>query len=619
MLKPISIAIGMMLSMGAYAADGAQLNATVDRELIGQDESVSLKLSVQADGRARVNEPEFDAPDFDVLNQYRSTFVESFYENGHFGMRNNQSVTFILRPKKTGALKISSIRVNVNGQDLKAAPITVNVSASGAGSPPPRGYGSGLGMRGSAQRLKGRDFFLKADVSKSRVYKGEMIVVSYSLYRKTRVFNLQIDKYPTMNGFLREELEMPVLGQRLDSQSVVVEGVPYERSLLVKYAAFPLKEGKLQLDAMGARLNYFGSRGGRQNDEDDDPVMNFFQQFQGLGQTLTGTLQSEPVVVEVLPLPTEGKPDRFSGAVGGFSIISAADRTEVKAGEAVTVTVKIEGRGNLASVENLDIAWPADVQLFDTKAKNKNAKAAIAEKVFEYIIIPKQAGAMTIPAIEFSYFDPDKKDYSTIRTQPIPISVSPGDVTAVAGLNSKTNGNTNPKDSTSLQTATPTLSTTDLYSLIAKATRGLAALLVLIGLVWIARKVRATLSARALERKKNRVNWQPVEHAVKTAQKTSRSADLVRAYDELSNLIHEAIDKKTKLLSRSYPRAELRKILTETQQFRAEWVERVMTLLEYAETFRFAGAAGVISENDALSQLQKWVEEARSLVDTLPN
>lgn len=618
MLKRLSILLGMTLSIATYASADAQLNATVDRDSVGQDESVSLKLSVQADGRARVGEPEFDAPDFDVLNQYRSTFVESFYENGQFGMRNNQSVTFILRPKKTGTLKISSIRVNVNGQVLTAAPIEVNVSGSGAGTPPPRGYGSGLGMRGSAQRLKGRDFFLKADVSKARVYKGEMIVVSYSLYRKTRVFNLQIDKYPTMNGFLREELEMPVLGQRLDSQSVIVEGIPYDRSLLVKYAAFPLKEGKLQLDAMGARLNYFGSRGGRPNDEDDDPVMNFFQQFQGLGQTLTATLQSEPITIEVIPLPAEGRPSHFSGAVGTFSIISAADRTEVKAGEAVTVTVKIEGRGNLASVESLDVSWPNDVQLFDSKAKNKNAKAAIAEKIFEYIVIPKQAGSIVIPAIELSYFDPDKKEYLTERTQPIPISVAPGDGTSASPPPQKTEGLTSNRSASTMPTA-PSFSTSDLYGLIAKAIRALAGLLAVLALIWIALKTRKSLALRALDRKKNRVNWKPVEDAVKTALKTSRSADLVRAYDELSNLIHEAIDKKTRILSRSYPRTELRTLLIEMHQFSPEWIDRLMKLLEYAETFRFAGSAGVISENDALNQLQKWVEEARSLVDTLPN
>lgn len=601
-------------------ADGAPFTATVDRELVGQDESVSLKLSVQADGRARVGEPEFEAPDFDVLNQYRSTFVESFYENGHFGMRNNQSVTVILRPKKTGSLKISSIRVNVNGQSLTASPITVNVTAGGAGSPPPRGYTSGLGMRGSGQRLKGRDFFLKADVSKSRVYKGEMVVVSYSLYRRTRVFNLQIDKYPTMNGFLREELEMPVLGQRLESQSVVVEGVPYERSLLVKYAAFPLKDGKLQLDSMGARLSYFGARQGRQADDDEDPVMNFFQQFQGLGQTLTGTMQSEPVVIEVLPLPTDGKPDRYSGAVGSFSISSAADRNDVKAGEAVTVTVKIEGRGSLASVENLDIAWPADVQLFDSKAKNKNAKAAIAEKVFEYIVIPKQAGSLTLPAVEFSYFDPDQKSYSTVRTQPIPVTVHPGDGQAASEPQQTSRSAGTPAAGASQAAKTvETFATPEFQSIIAKAVRALAALIALLAVIWLLMKTKARLKLRSIERKKNSLDWKAVDSAVKLAQKTSQAADLVKAYDELANLVHEAIDKKTKLLSRSHPRSELRQLLTETQQFKPEWVDRLMKLLEFAETYRFAGSAGVISENDARGELQKWVEEARSLVDTLPN
>src|SRR5262249_50236022 len=61
-------------------------------------------------------------------------------------------------------------------------------------------------------------------------------------------------------------------------------------------------------------------------------------------------LSSQPVVLVVLPLPEQGKPADFSGAVGRFTMEVRASPLEVTAGDPVTLTATLRGEGDLSSV-----------------------------------------------------------------------------------------------------------------------------------------------------------------------------------------------------------------------------------------------------------------------------
>ncbi|NDD92218.1 hypothetical protein EBZ37_09050, partial [bacterium] len=224
------------------AATEPKFEVSVDRATVGKDESVALKFRVITDGVGSGEEPEFQAPDFDVVNQYSSVFVESYFENGKFGARNNRQYTKVLRPNREGDLTISGIQVKIGGKVLQHPPLKVRVGAGGQGTPPPPRYGgSGAGLRGAGKSAPGANlpFVIRSEVDHSQVYKGQQIVVSYYLYQRARAFNIQVDKYPVFDGFLREDLELPILGQRLTNrESVVLDGVSYERLLLARYAAY---------------------------------------------------------------------------------------------------------------------------------------------------------------------------------------------------------------------------------------------------------------------------------------------------------------------------------------------------------------------------------------------
>src|SRR5262245_49766821 len=83
-------------------ADEARFTAQVDRTEIGLDDSVSLRLVMESGGDTPFRDPSFNAPDFELVNQYQDTQIRSLYENGQFMVRNTQTVTFVLRPTKVG-------------------------------------------------------------------------------------------------------------------------------------------------------------------------------------------------------------------------------------------------------------------------------------------------------------------------------------------------------------------------------------------------------------------------------------------------------------------------------------------------------------------------------------
>jgi hypothetical protein len=607
--------------LAAPALADVQFTAQVDRTQISLDDSVSLKLAVRIEGGIMVGPPEFDAPDFEVVNQYEGTFIESYYENGRFGMRNNRTLTKVMRPLKVGTLTISKIRMVAGGRTYTAPPIHVQVGPSGAGTPPPRNYGGGGvgGLRGAGKRVSGPGFFVRAEVDKQKLHKGEQLVVSYYLYRRVRVFNIQVDKYPILSGFLREDLEMPVLGQRLDSENVVLDGVGYERALLVRYAAYPLKEGKLSIDPMAIKVNYYGAS--TQQDE-DDPFATFFQSL----APRVGTGRSEVLTVEVEPLPMAGRPSSFTGGVGDFNVTSAVDRYDVRANEAVTLTVKVEGRGNASSIEEPKAKWPDNVELYEAKGTAKSGEAGVGEKVFEFLLIPRAEGKVTLPSLEFAFFDPTRKEYVTRKTEPIDINVTPGapGSQVVRPRAQVTPGAQTSKDPTEPRGLLPPEG--DGAGAVTRVRRplwdwlywlGALGFVLFAGFV-VFDKMRRKQARAGEMREANLLaeskSWQKLRaSARRAAEEGSPWKDVSEAYERLMGAVYDSIDRCYDIGARSLSRRELARILVDERGLPEPVWTKAMALLEFGELVRFASSTGAVTESQARSQLAKWVADGQAV------
>jgi len=625
----------LCLCLGSSSASAAdpKFSAALDHDSIGLDETVSLKMSVIQEGSAQAEEPQFKAPDFEVVNEYNGTFIKSYYDNGRFGMQNERQITKVLKPLKTGHLSISSITVQVGGKYLKSNDLTVDVGQAGAGTPPPQNYNSGgPGLRNSSRRNTGQNIFVRAEVSKQEIYKGEQLVVSYYLYHRVKMFNIAADQFPKLNGFLREELELPITGQgQFTSDSVIVGGAPYEKSLLARYAAYPLQEGKLKIDPFALKYNYYAKQNTRAGDE-EDPFSMFFQQM----APQSGESRSEEITVNVLPLPEEGMPASFSGGVGDFTVVSAIDKTEVPANQALTLTVKIEGRGNLAAVGEPKAKWPDTVEQYDSKGKAKMGKAGVGEKDFEFLLIPRAPGALTLPSLEFSFFDPAQKKYVTRSTSPTEIKVLPPEPGSAliqpkvprSGAGSSNPATANGGASERREEIKP-LKVGEISS--DSGFKGLpgwrwlywfcvGSFAIFISFVGYEKLkgVRADAFEKAKANEKTQLkSFDRLRASARAAASGAPFAEVVRTYELLTGAVLDAIDRKYAVGARSHSRAELKFMLVDSRGLPEEIWIRISKLLEFDELVRFALSAGAVSEAQARNDLPNWVSEGESIVQSL--
>ncbi|WP_168433568.1 BatD family protein [Pontiella sulfatireligans] len=149
----------------------------------------------------------------------------------------------------------------------------------------------------------------------------------------------------------------------------------------------------------------------------DDP---FFGDFFGRQESRPYVLECNTLEMEVLGVPMEGRPDSFTGGVGEFNFQVEVGPTAVKAGEPVTVKMRIAGQGNITQIIPPDLETNHDLKLYDARsAPSKNP----GEVRFEQVVIPTSDTVKEIPAISFSYFNTKTSDFRTITKGPFPISV----------------------------------------------------------------------------------------------------------------------------------------------------------------------------------------------------
>src|SRR6185369_8183913 len=175
----------------------------------------------------------------------------------------------------------------------------------------------------------------------------------------------------------------------------------------IKTALFAVQAGKLTIGPATVRCQI-------QQDVAMDPFApDFFQKFfsPGLLQGQTKELKTDPMNLEVEPLPAEGRPASFTGAVGRFRIQAAVDKTAGKVGEAITLNVTLEGAGNLKVLGAPKLPDLPSFRVYDTLIDlhlNKAGDVVQGSKVFKTVLVPRASGSLKIPPISFSFFSPEK-------------------------------------------------------------------------------------------------------------------------------------------------------------------------------------------------------------------
>jgi hypothetical protein len=403
----IIILAGLLAGVpAAHAQDAARLTATVDRNNLTIDETLMLTLTLfTPDGSM----PKLTLPSWDQFRVIGSS--QSLQTSIINGATSAQAVyTFQLQPIGVGNFTIPGLSLDWNGQLLSTDPIPVAVSqGSGApnnNAPPVAQTQGGITQPGSSANRNGdHDLFVEAVVDKQSLYVGEMVKFNLRLYYNVMSFGQPNYDAPQFVGFWHP--------QKPDVRQYSVtgnDGTPYDVTELTTWL-FPTTPGQATIDPATVSMpGGFFTRGSQ--------------------------VQSNPISIEVKPLP-EGAPADFNGAVGQFEIKATPDRLSTRLGEPVTLQVELSGAGNWGTMG--DPQWPSDaswrVYNQDTRTQSDTAGGQMTgARLYEQLWTPLTEGKLTLPAIQYTFFDPAAGQYRIISTQAQTIDVAPGDPALAASL-----------------------------------------------------------------------------------------------------------------------------------------------------------------------------------------
>jgi hypothetical protein len=321
------------------------------------------------------------------------------------------SYTFHYRATSEGESVIPAIEIEHDGKTYSSDPIQIKITSASAAQ----------NSSGGSTNLDGVDLFLRAVVDKQRVYQNEPVTVTFRIYSKVRISGLQLAKAPETAGFWSEDLDV---GKELTTRQEIIQGQQYAVADVKKMALFPTSSGSKTIGSLALDCNVRVSRQRRSR----DPFDTFFND-PFLSRTVKKTIASDPVTIQVEALPKPGQPSDFEGAVGSFDLSAHIDKKNVETNEAVTLTVTYSGEGNFNLIHEPDLQIPPDFEQYEPKVREDiSRKTRVGgSKTFEYVLIPRFPGEQQVPALQFSYFDPDRETYITRSTPEFTIQVTPGE------------------------------------------------------------------------------------------------------------------------------------------------------------------------------------------------
>ena len=393
-----------------------KFEAEVSKNNLGVNENLRVDFKMNKDGD-NFNPPSFDG--FRVVGGPNQSVSNSWIN----GVRSfTKTYSYFLTPIKKGKFTIGQASIEIDGDIYKTLPVQIQVSEAVQSSLSP----------GSPSSVLNDDIELNIEVSKSETYLNEPISVEFKLLfnPKINVTNLGEIDSPEFNNFWSQNIKIP----RLEIKSTSYKGQRYNYVTWKRALLFPQKSGNLELLPLTLDVTV-------------DVPTNRRDFFGNVIYTQTSKkVSSKKKNIKVKEFPSEGKPESFNGAVGKFDVSLFSSKTELKATESFQLELKVNGRGNLKLFSLPEIKVPSSLEKYDPEFKEdiKSSISGMNGQISNtYTIVPQFQGKYPIPAVEFSYFDPEAKKYVTIKTNESIVDVTEGpmnsDFTNNSGLSSNQN------------------------------------------------------------------------------------------------------------------------------------------------------------------------------------
>lgn len=372
----------------------------------------SIQLSLE-DSELFVNEPitvavsidnfrECSAPEFPQIDGCsvralpNASRVSQSIINGR--VSTSRTFYFELTPTRAGQINIPPIKATADGKELATPSQTFSVKPS------------------DADEL----FYLSIRCEDDRLYVGQQTTLVMTIWiRAARVRGETLTIQDMFRFVDRGDwgpfpLPAPPVRQEQRKGSDGKNHTYYGYDCVAAYT--PTRPGPLTLDPFEVNMRY--------------PIRFETDLFGQIGVSQSRRLRAVPRVdnVEVLPLPVDGRPDTFNGAIGRFNIQVRAEPTNVRVGDPIKLTIDLSGDGAVSSLgPPLLASMPALNDGFRVPREALAGEMKGGVKRFTQTIRAKRPGVTEIPPIDYPYFDTKIGQYVVARSEAIPIRVTPSD------------------------------------------------------------------------------------------------------------------------------------------------------------------------------------------------
>lgn len=389
--------LSFFLTISAVGVAQVRFEAKASKQKLGVNERLRVDFEMNQDGD-NFKPPSFNG--FTVVGGPNQAVSNSWIN----GKRTySKTYSYFLAPTARGKFTIGQAEITVDGEVYKTSPIQVEVTA--AVDQPTDGD--------NTEFVASENLHLVAEISNASPYLNEAITVVYKLYVSPRVSvsNWREMDSPVYSDFWSQNIDI----RQLKIESGQYQGEPYRYVVLRKTILYPQKTGELEIepltlsvsvDVPSDKRDFFGGR---------------------LYTTVEKTVAAGKRTINVKPLPEEGKPADFTGAVGNFDFKVTPSRTELAATESMNVQVQVSGNGNLKLFELPELEVPQSLEKYEPE-RTENVRTDLngtqGSLTNNYTIVPTRKGEFEIPPSRFSYFDLKSESYKTITSGEIVLDVA---------------------------------------------------------------------------------------------------------------------------------------------------------------------------------------------------
>lgn len=400
------VLVGLWMHATGLAQESIQLTAEGPKVMaVGEVARLSYTINAKADG---FNGPKIDG--FLFSGPMLSTSMSTQIINNKVTQSVSYTYNYNLQSTLAGVFTIPPANAVVKGKTYTSEPVKIEVVKGDQDKPVAQSGGSTDGVSTD-------DLFVKIEVDRHQVYKGEQIFATIKIYTRVTLARFGEIKMPDFSGFWNQEIPT---SEQVNLERTNYNGRIYNAGVIRKSILVPQKTGKIIIESFEIECFVNVQRRGQRSPFDD---------FFGSYETVTKKIKSAPVEITVKSFPDQ-QPAGFNGAVGKFTVTAAIDKHEVKTNEAVTLKVNVKGNGNIKLIELPPFRFPADLEVYDPKIIDNidtGSNGITGSKTFEYLIIPRHAGTFNIPSWNFSYFDPSAGSFKTYTSDIMNISVAKGE------------------------------------------------------------------------------------------------------------------------------------------------------------------------------------------------